>query len=856
TANSSVLQAGEAHCNITAYDSIGQSNSTLIAFNVSDTKPPVFSRVNTTPNSSRDIDPNVTITIGANLTEYTEVDTVILYYNSTNNSTVTELPMERLSNSSTWFYYAANLTPEEEGNYTYWIYANDTVGNQNTSRNYNLSVFYDWTWTLSPATFGPVGAPPSSTVSLLNLTIAATGDYNMSFSIRSDYGTSDGGKIFYNGTEEDPYGEPPTYEVEKGANVTIPIEATSRLTSGATPITFNVSALNTSATPLSNTTSGDIVSSNQSVFIYAYFSTPPTTVIQGQTGVSITAKVINYGLNQSATGTRLVFTLPSGWSTIEQTNVSAGTLAPRAPAVSKSLNLVSIASAAPTGNQTVGIFAYCNENSTYNVSTTINVIPKDVPPDPPGPSPSGGGGGGGPPSNQTWNATKSNKTLEKRLTLEQRSQFFNTLVTYELVRGKDKEFELTISNPLDYPLENVTVNVSGYLQQYIRLEPPYIPSIPAHSNTTLKIFIEAPKYFTEGSFTLYFDIAGSYSYQTEDALVTTRVRERRTVDLFILEMGRPEAKKLIDEAYSLRQQLEDAGAYQGTVINYFEDAVHSFESDRFGDLKLDVEKMREIRRDAFVAKGRLDSLKDRLDRAKAEDFKLSQSMRLYTLAASAYERGDYVNAMLRVGEAELTFELETRQEFSLTAFLNRYAMHIISGTLLFIFVSGILFVDVRFWMMDNEISQLSREEEIVVKLIRESQEDYFGKGKLSTAEYTAAITQYDARLSKMVHRKVQLETMKKDYFNFSGRAARMRAEKARLEEMMRALQKTYLEDGKLETRAYENRMKSYVGRLSEVEEGIAVEEAQERLRKEKGLFGLGISLPSGQKPPVPPINAA
>jgi len=835
TVNSSFLNAGPAFCNITVFDVVPQSNSTLISFTIGDKKPPVFTSIAHSPNASRDVDPNVTVTVYANLTEYTNVSAATLQYAS--GGAYTDVPMALNTSGAHWFYYKANFTPDHEANYTYRVYANDTLGNSNTSNATILPVFYDWTWALSPDSFLSVGTSPGNTTELFNLTINVTGDYNLSFYVKSNYGTAEGGKIYYNGTNETTAGSP-TYNISVGAPLTIPINITARLTAGVVPITFTVTSWNASAQPLSNTSSGTIVTTNESVFLFAEFVNPPTSVIQGQSGVQITAKVTNFGTNTTATGTNVTWILPSGWSA-PQTTKSIGSLTSNGGTAESSI-AASVSATAATGDQPLTISTICNENSIYNSTATVNVIAKDtpVPPVPPGPSPSPGGGGSGgiTPSNQTWNSTKVNKTVEKHLTLEQRSQFFNTLVTYELVRGKDKEFELTLSNPLDYDLENVTINVSGYLQQYIRLEPAYIPTIPAHNNATIRIIIEAPKYFTEGAFTLYFDIAGTYSYQTEDALITTNVRERRTVDLLILEMNRTEAKALIDEAYALRIQMQDAGAYQGAVSAYFDNAVAAYENNRFGDLMMAVENMRSIRRDAFFAKGRLDDLKGKLDAAKAEDFKLVQSMRLYTLAASAFERGDYTNSLSRVGEAELTFELETRQEFSLTSFLRRYGAHIIAGMMFLAFATAIVFLDVRFWMMDNELFQLSKEEEILFGMIHEVQTEYFEKNKLSTSEYTSSIEQYGARLGKIIHRKVELEAIKKNYFKFRGKLVGLQDEKSRLEEMVKSLQRAYLEEGKYDTRTYENRMKSYIARLSEVEEEIAVNEAQEAIRKQRGMF--------------------
>ena len=107
---------------------------------------------------------------------------------------------------------------------------------------------------------------------------------------------------------------------------------------------------------------------------------------------------------------------------------------------------------------------------------------------------------------------------------------------------------------------------------------------------------------------------------------------------------------------------------------------------------------------------------------------------------------------------------------------------------------------------------------------------------MSTEEYTLSSQQYDERLGKIVQRRVKLETDKKNYVNFRSRKDKLRMEKATLEKLMQGLQRDYLQKGKLESGVYENRMKSYVARLSEIEETIAVEETQEKVKSGKGLL--------------------
>ncbi|MCX6772557.1 MAG: hypothetical protein NTV88_02185, partial [Candidatus Micrarchaeota archaeon] len=363
---------------------------------------------------------------------------------------------------------------------------------------------------------------------------------------------------------------------------------------------------------------------------------------------------------------------------------------------------------------------------------------------------------------------------------------------------------------------------------------------------SVNIHISAPKYFTEGTFTLYFDITGVSLTQSDTAITTTVIKERRTVELHILEMSRQDAFALMSQANDIRTQLIDAGAYHGQVVDVYNSAEKNYKEDKFGQLKSDLVSLQELRDAALSAKDRLAAFKAKLDAASSESISAYQSQRLYSLASSAFERGDYNNAMLRLNEADLTYALESAQSFSLEAFVRKYFLQIIAGLAILSAACMVIFVDVRFWMMNHELSQLTNDEVILLGLIKQVQTDYFDAGKMSTAEYSSSVQQYDEQLGKAVQRKVELETLKRNYFNFKGKSVRLGAEKQRLEELMRELQTDYLEKGKIETRTYENRMKSYSNRLSEVEEYLAVHEAEETIKRE-GSIGRKIANLFGKK---------
>jgi hypothetical protein len=91
------------------------------------------------------------------------------------------------------------------------------------------------------------------------------------------------------------------------------------------------------------------------------------------------------------------------------------------------------------------------------------------------------------------------------------------------------------------------------------------------------------------------------------------------------------------------------------------------------------------------------------------------------------------------------------------------------------------------------------------------------------------MNQYELRLSKVIEEKINVETKITNLLKIKGKKIALLEEKRKLVELIKDVQKKYLLRGKLETRIYENMLKSYSARLSEIEEQIAFVEAKEAL---------------------------
>ena len=109
------------------------------------------------------------------------------------------------------------------------------------------------------------------------------------------------------------------------------------------------------------------------------------------------------------------------------------------------------------------------------------------------------------------------------------------------------------------------------------------------------------------------------------------------------------------------------------------------------------------------------------------------------------------------------------------------------------------------------------------------QRECFERNKMSMEEYGEAMSQYENKLGETVQEKIRVETKIANLLKFKGERKALNQERLRLVDLIKDLQDKYLNKGELETRIYQNMLKTYSKRLSEVEEKISFLDAEEAL---------------------------
>jgi len=502
-------------------------------------------------------------------------------------------------------------------------------------------------------------------------------------------------------------------------------------------------------------------------------------------------------------------------------NDSRGTIGPNST-VTWSNVTISVPAATTTGTKAIlahpGFLNY-KHNQTSNASTSVVITAASTTTTTTssgGGGGAGGGGGGG----------------SGGLSEAQKETLFGTAKVYDLVVGKDNAFPFVVGNPyVNGEMHNTSIQVTGLLSQYLRVQPNFVGKIPKEGSYPVNVLITAPAYFTEGKYDLTFTI----STTVIKGVVKTKSIETTKVVLRVHEISTEEAKVLIADAGELIEKIRKAGFYSTGLESLLQQAAGALENGDYRKVQDTNKQIEELTTAAFAADDQIKKLDAEITEAGRLGASVSESLNLLTIAKASFELGDFQKALQHIKEAELTFLIETKGYFNLIYFIRSNLSKLLIIIPSAIALSILLFLYGEYSYITYELRKNSREESILIGLMKTVQRECFEEKKMSMREYGIAIQQYEQRLTEVVKNVVEFESKKSNLLKFGREEARLVEQQKRLMDMVKETQKRYMEKGDLETRIYEDKMKSFTSRLGEIEEKLAFISAQKALKK--GLTG-------------------
>ena len=830
--------------NVTVTDLVGNENSTETRTITLAFIPPRITNVIYSPNSTDDIDPGTDITFNATIStdDFISISTVILeYYNGTGWTNRTMV-------NAGGNVYQANITLiGSETNYTYSIFANDSVGNTRQTTDSTLESAWDCSWYVSPTTLGATSGF-SEKKNLGTITINNTGDAqfatnNCTLDFRLTYDL-DEYRIYFDNSNIKPSN---TYTVLAKESSSININATFLTEIKSELVTITANELYSRSNRNSMNVSASIVTvRGDQAYLFTSIVSAPTFVLLKAQDFTLSAYIRNLAgdgsLAKSAYDVDFNWTMPSGFI-VKEGDVSVNyPIMLDNSADYNDINIVFNSTNLPLmspgaymlyvygkgKNSSGGDIIMLNNNSLVTESREIILVCSNasdgicvsscgylLDSDCSAPSPSvisGSGGGGGGGGSATVKIEKSE-------------------ATFELVRGKEQSFQFPIKNKYPTEMKNITISVTGLNAEYISIEPKTIDSLLGGASKNISVTIRAPAYFTGRTYNLTFEINSLLILNN----TSSRILEKKLVILHILEIPRLETDTLLNSSLEMINKMNSSGMFMKNVNLLLDQLKNQYRGVDFFGVKSSYQKIKLIYDNAFESKSIIEELNLKIAEAENNGISATETKKMLYIGETAYARGDYALALERLKEAKLTYAAEVKGEFNLAYYIKNNPSNVLGIILAFVILSLITIFAVRFVIYKKKLKMLKEEEILLLELMKVIQRECFEKGRMSMGEYEAAMNQYERKLSMVIEDGIRIETKLSNMFKIRAKRDALSEEKKKLILLVKKLQDEYLNKNKIETRVYENMLKSYTTKLSEVQEKIAFIDAGDALKKQKFL---------------------
>ena len=806
------------------------TSNTIINITLIESLPPVLQSIILSPSSSDDIDPNVQINVTADVTDYIAVSTVILQYKENNNTEWVNNSM--IYDSNARLFTNGLFTPNNNNTLNYRIWANDTDGNSNFSISYDVDVQYDYSWNRTPSDLGTVIGILNTVGTMGNLTINNTGDFNLTIDLSSTWTDTT-----YTVTE--PFVVQPKEVIIVKINVTFD----NQITDVNSKITVDASG-NQPPDPLQLNTTVLISSYTGGPYLELTLYTYPTTA--WQTSIEpLKAKIQNLAKYASETiyNITLNWSLPiEGWAvlsgnlTINFTNLTAQSI--------DYANLsVLISTSSPYDingtNTTISVSAVTDSNTTGGVSVNVVLLCNgadgvcgegcwdDVDADCVGVSSppaggsgststsggSGGGGGGG-------GSVSSSRALK----LKESTQ------TVEILKGESSQFNLDIENI--YPnsiLKDVTIDVEGFLKQYINIEPKTISEIGYKEKNQFIVSIEVPTYFNFGTYQLETTISGNLVKNGVSQILT----ERRMITLIVHEITEDVALEALAMGEKIVKEMKNDGFKVILISRMLDDAKIAYENKQYKKTKDIVDGIIEKEELAYEAKELITNVENRIKDADKQGLDISTTKKLFDIAITAFEREDYGAAIQNLKEAQLTELLETKGSFNVLKFIINYWWAILVSLILLTVFSIIIYERIYLFVVSYKILYLSKEERNIISLIRDVQKQYYVKKEIDHTKYSNTIRQYNQNLTNIRQKRLELTSKKTALLTSQQALKSLNDERKNIVKAIKSCQKRYFITKTMNVARYNIEIQINQERLAEVNKNVEMLNA--KIERERNL---------------------
>jgi hypothetical protein len=794
------------------------NTSTTRNFNV-DYLAPQFVSLTVSPSAAADLDPNKNITVNANVTEnVTTVSTVILQYKLTNDTTYVNVTTNLNSLDG---LYNASFNATQNGTYNIRLFANDSLNNRAYGPITNVTVQFDRTWLVTPATISATVAL-NNNVTLGNITVNNSGDVDLEFNFSSD-------------SNQTTYNISTNFNLSAGQVRHFQVYENGSV-AGVKQIVINFTVNDSLADPKSDTVNGNVVVAPNQPVLLTKFTTPSTGSLTATLGdtIELVADLENIG-DGNASNASLFFTVPEQWTvtfgslTTEFSEFNSGDLESSTVRVNVPTNFT-------TGEHLVSVNVTAINASGYNLTTANLTFGESIVVDVISPSTVGASSGGGGTSSTTGTSGAATgvssggggtaSKADKPITIPEE--------IYRVLRGTEQTIPVLVTNTFpDTILNDVTLELEGFLAKHITITPKTLDNLGYQRGDNFIMTIFVPEYFEDSQYEVTAKITGTLVASDPDTsdYKTMKLTEVRNFVLKVDSISDATIHLDLEETKKLIQEMKDQGLVTLQVDNLLARAEELIAKKEFVKARELLEEISIQKEAAFSTLEILEELKANIAKAKEKWLDVPQTENSLNLISLALQRGDFIGALERAKNAQLLYVLETKGKLNLFRFLIDWWWAILLGALAFGIISFFVYKASVIFIIDERLKNLNKEELTIQDLMGKTQKKYVVAKEISSGQYERYIKQYEKRITKIRQLRVKLRNKRVAILKTSQELKNVGKEKKELTELIRKVQKEYFVQNKLSRSKFTDRYEQYKTRMAEIEQEETL--LEERLQKEK-----------------------
>lgn len=456
--------------------------------------------------------------------------------------------------------------------------------------------------------------------------------------------------------------------------------------------------------------------------------------------------------------------------------------------------------------------------------------------------------------------TQADGTLETPIltsyepTPAQKKEILNVEKTYDVTRGKDSSFEVSISNPFkESTIVGLDLTLDGSFAKYMKVEALERTDIEGEvielsgspgevgllygETQKYEITVDVPQYVERGTYFVDLEIhKGSVTYRdypataagtTEEALkykdITFEIIERRTVAVNVHAYDEEEAAAAYEMGVENIGLMRNAGFSTGRVERLLNVARAEMSDGDYEAAIGIIEEISGIKNDAFSSRDGIENLQETIkDAEDARGLKVPETKELLGLAIAAFEREDYEMARERVHDAKLVYASETRGKINYGKFLIDNILAVVLGAIALTAVSILAFRLANLAISDSRLKGLEMQEKNIAELMEKAQRSYYIEKTSSPANYKNAMRGFTRKLAENRSSRAGLRARRSRVLWPRENLESLKSEKKNLEGLIRDTQDRYYNKKVISKGEYEQNMKQYMAMEADVEEAIAV----------------------------------